>query len=198
MFVINPIVRAPRTSEMALSSQVKESVNHAATSLREALAFAARAEHPTIIHSITDILVRLESLEAIDEIMEKFGSTQPSHRWGKSVKIFEIEPKPLSYPFWFLTLGPSIRHSSRTRGCACWPYWQAQRGWDPQPPLLLCSVGCSQFWGPPLVRVAFPGLRLSPGFPGQGDGLPCPIDSRVRRGPIRQARRIRHETPWSK
>ncbi len=80
MFVINPIVRAPRTSEMALSSQVKESVNHAATSLREALAFAARAEHPTIIHSITDILVRLESLEAIDEIMEKFGSTQPSHR----------------------------------------------------------------------------------------------------------------------
>jgi hypothetical protein len=80
MIVLTPTIRKPRTSEMALSSQVKESVNHAATSLREALAFAARAEHPAIIQSITDILVRLESLEAIDEIMEKFGSTQPSHR----------------------------------------------------------------------------------------------------------------------
>jgi hypothetical protein len=80
MIVLTPTIRKPRASEMALSSQVKESVNHAATSLREALAFAARAEHPAIIQSITDILVRLESLEAIDEIMEKFGSTQPSHR----------------------------------------------------------------------------------------------------------------------
>lgn len=80
MIVLTPTIRKPRKSEMALSSQVKESVNHAATSLREALAFAARAEHPTIIASITEILVRIESLEAIDEIMEKFGSAQPSHR----------------------------------------------------------------------------------------------------------------------
>ena len=80
MLVINPIVRKPRTSEMALSSQVKESVSHAATALREALAFAARTEHPAIIQSVTDILVRLESLETIDEIMERFGSTQSSPR----------------------------------------------------------------------------------------------------------------------
>lgn len=80
MLVINPIVRTPRTSEMALSSQVKESVNQAVSSLREALAFAARTEHPAMIASITDILVRLESLETIDEIMEKFGSTQTSPR----------------------------------------------------------------------------------------------------------------------
>ena len=80
MLVINPIVRTPRKSEMALSSQVKESVNQAVSSLREALAFAARTEHPAMIASITDILVRLESLETIDEIMEKFGSTQSSLR----------------------------------------------------------------------------------------------------------------------
>jgi DNA repair photolyase len=41
--------------------------------LREALAFAARTEHPVVISSITDILVRLESLEQMEEIMEKFG-----------------------------------------------------------------------------------------------------------------------------
>lgn len=65
---------------MSLSNQVKESVNHAASSLREALAFAARTEHPTIISSITDVLVRLESLEAIDEIMEKYGSREASRK----------------------------------------------------------------------------------------------------------------------
>jgi len=65
---------------MALSSQVKESVNQATSALREALAFAARTEHPTMIANITDILVRLESLETIDELMERFGSTQPSPR----------------------------------------------------------------------------------------------------------------------
>lgn len=58
---------------MALSNQVKESVNQAAGMLREALAFAARTEHPVVISSITDILVRLESLEHMEEIMDKFG-----------------------------------------------------------------------------------------------------------------------------
>ena len=67
------IVRAPRTSEMAISTQVKESLDQAASCLREALAFAARTEHPVTISTLTDILVRLESLESIEEIMHKFG-----------------------------------------------------------------------------------------------------------------------------
>lgn len=57
---------------MSLSNQVKESVNQAAATLREALAFAARTEHPVVISSITDILVRLESMEHMDEIMSQF------------------------------------------------------------------------------------------------------------------------------
>jgi DNA repair photolyase len=60
---------------MSLSNQVKESVAQAASNLREALAFAARTEHPVIISNITDILIRLESLEHVEEIMEKFGKT---------------------------------------------------------------------------------------------------------------------------
>ena len=59
---------------MSLSSQVKESVTQAAGNLREALAFAARTEHPVVISSLTDVLMRLESLEHVDEIMEKFGN----------------------------------------------------------------------------------------------------------------------------
>jgi len=70
------IVRKPKESEMALSSQVKDLTTEAAAKLREALAFAARTEHPMLISSLTDILVRLESLESIEEMMEKFGRRQ--------------------------------------------------------------------------------------------------------------------------
>ena len=59
---------------MSLSNQVKESVNEAVVNLREALAFAARTERPIVISSLTDVLVRLESLEHMDEIMEKFSN----------------------------------------------------------------------------------------------------------------------------
>lgn len=58
---------------MSLSNQVKHSVHEAAGVLREALAFAARTEHPVVISSITDILVRLESLEQMEELMERLG-----------------------------------------------------------------------------------------------------------------------------
>lgn len=73
MLVINPLIRTPKESEMALSNQVKESVTQAAGTLREALAFAARTEHPAVISNLTDILVRLESLEHMEELMSKFG-----------------------------------------------------------------------------------------------------------------------------
>lgn len=57
---------------MSLSNQVKEAVNQAAEHLRDALAFAARSEHPVTIATISDLLVRLESVESMDEIFEKF------------------------------------------------------------------------------------------------------------------------------
>lgn len=73
MLVINPILKAPKQSEMALSAQVKEGIQQSAATLRETLAFAARTEHPVVISSITDVLVRLESLESVEEIMDKYG-----------------------------------------------------------------------------------------------------------------------------
>ena len=41
---------------MSLSTQVKESVEQAGNCLRDALAFAARTEHPLTITTISDIL----------------------------------------------------------------------------------------------------------------------------------------------
>lgn len=58
---------------MALSSQVKESINLAIGNLRDALAFAARSEHGICIATISDILMRLESIESVEEIMQKLG-----------------------------------------------------------------------------------------------------------------------------
>jgi len=66
------IVRGPRSSEMSLSAQVKESIQGATDCLREALAFAARTEHPITITTISDILCRLESIEQVDDLMQHF------------------------------------------------------------------------------------------------------------------------------
>ena len=73
MLLIGPILRTPKESEMSLSTQVKESVENAANCLRDALAFAARSEHSMTIGTISDILMRCESIESMDELMSKFG-----------------------------------------------------------------------------------------------------------------------------
>ena len=65
---------------MSLSTQVKESVNQAIQHLRDALAFAARSEHSMTIGTLSDILMRCESIESMDELMTKFG---PSSKTGK-------------------------------------------------------------------------------------------------------------------
>jgi hypothetical protein len=80
MFIAGPILRAPKQSEMALSNQVKESIIGATNCLRDALAFAARAEHPITINTISDILMRLESLEHIEDMMEKFHKAHEGNR----------------------------------------------------------------------------------------------------------------------
>jgi hypothetical protein len=72
MLLIGPILRTPKESEMSLSTQVKESVEQAGNCLRDALAFAARTEHPITTTTISDILCRLESLEHVDELMQQF------------------------------------------------------------------------------------------------------------------------------
>jgi hypothetical protein len=74
MLVITPIVRTPKESEMSLSTQVKASVQEASNNLRDAIAFAARGEHPIVISLLSDMISRLESLEEMDQIMEKFGN----------------------------------------------------------------------------------------------------------------------------
>jgi hypothetical protein len=71
-------MKAPKESQMALSNQVKESVNMAVSNLRDALAFAARSEHPIVINTIADMLIRLESIESLEGFMQRFNDQSPN------------------------------------------------------------------------------------------------------------------------
>ena len=71
-------MKAPNESQMALSNQVKESVNMAVSNLRDALAFAARSEHPIVINTIADMLIRLESIESLEGFMQRFSDQAPN------------------------------------------------------------------------------------------------------------------------
>lgn len=74
------ILKKPTEMQMALSTQVKESVEAATNHLRDALAFSARSEHSLTINTLADLLVRCESLECMDEMMNKFAG--PSKTTG--------------------------------------------------------------------------------------------------------------------
>jgi hypothetical protein len=63
---------------MALSTQVKESVQLATNHLRDALAFASRSEHSITVSTLAELLVRCESLECMDEMMSKFAGPTKS------------------------------------------------------------------------------------------------------------------------
>ena len=56
---------------MALSESVKESLNEAQQSLRNALAFAAKQERPMVCSVIADLISRIESMENTDSILDK-------------------------------------------------------------------------------------------------------------------------------
>ena len=55
---------------MSMSTQVKESLNLAASHLRDALAFSARSEHAVIVSSIADIISRIDSLDMIQNLVK--------------------------------------------------------------------------------------------------------------------------------
>ena len=56
---------------MALSSQVKGSLDESVSHLREALAFAARTEHPIIVSAISELICRINTLDYMNDIMQK-------------------------------------------------------------------------------------------------------------------------------
>jgi len=62
---------------MALGSQVKESLQEAEASLRNALAFAARQERPIVCSVIADLISRIETLQSTDSLLDKLENRKP-------------------------------------------------------------------------------------------------------------------------
>jgi hypothetical protein len=56
---------------MALSKSVEESLKEAESSLRNALAFAARQERPMVCSVIAELISRIESLQSTDAMLDK-------------------------------------------------------------------------------------------------------------------------------
>lgn len=56
---------------MALSQSVEESLKEAESSLRNALAYAARQERPMVCSVIADLIQRIETLQTTDSLLDK-------------------------------------------------------------------------------------------------------------------------------
>lgn len=56
---------------MALSQSVEESLKEAESSLRNALAYAARQERPMVCSVISDLIQRIETLQTTDSLLDK-------------------------------------------------------------------------------------------------------------------------------
>lgn len=61
---------------MALSKSVEESLKEAESSLRNALAFAARGERSTVCTIIADMINRIDQLRSVDNLMDTLEDIQ--------------------------------------------------------------------------------------------------------------------------
>lgn len=62
---------------MALSESVETSLREAESSLRNALAYAARQEKPFVAKHIADLIMQIDTLIATDHLIDKLESRKP-------------------------------------------------------------------------------------------------------------------------
>ena len=62
---------------MALSESVETSLKEAESSLRNALAYAARQEKPFIARHIADMIMQIDNLISADALIDKLESRKP-------------------------------------------------------------------------------------------------------------------------
>jgi hypothetical protein len=62
---------------MSLSPSVLDSLKDAESSLRNALAYAARQERPIVCTQISRLISEIEGIQSFDDILDKMGSLSP-------------------------------------------------------------------------------------------------------------------------
>jgi len=65
---------------MALSESVENSLKEAESSLRNALAFAARGERPLVCTQIANLIKEIESIQSFDGLMDMLDNREPGSR----------------------------------------------------------------------------------------------------------------------
>lgn len=64
---------------MALSDTVTKSLKEAEASLRNALAYAARQERPTVCNSISKLLMEIDRIQSFDIVLDKLEELKQEH-----------------------------------------------------------------------------------------------------------------------
>lgn len=69
---------------MALSKSVEDSLKEAESSLRNALAYAARQERPMVCSVVAELISRIDTLQSTDAILDKLESRIKGDKgtWG--------------------------------------------------------------------------------------------------------------------
>lgn len=62
---------------MALSESVEQSLKEAESSLRNALAYAARQERPMVCSVVADMISRIDTLMSTDALLDKLENRKP-------------------------------------------------------------------------------------------------------------------------
>ena len=75
---------------MTLSKSVEESLKDAESSLRNALAYAARGERPVVCSEIAKLIRELENISSVDSIFDMLDNRKPGSK-GPYGPMFEDE-----------------------------------------------------------------------------------------------------------
>lgn len=67
---------------MALSQSVQDALTDAQSSLRNALAYAARNERPVVCTSIAKIMAEIESIERYDQLFDSLENKEGGSDYG--------------------------------------------------------------------------------------------------------------------
>ena len=65
---------------MALGEQVKESLDEAQGNLRNALAYAARNERPTVCTQISELISKVDQIGSFDNIFDKLENYRDDYK----------------------------------------------------------------------------------------------------------------------
>ena len=75
---------------MALSESVESSLKEAESSLRNALAFAARGERPLVCTQIANLIKEIDHIQSFDDIFDMLENRKPGSS-GKYGPMFDDE-----------------------------------------------------------------------------------------------------------